>query len=232
MWVPCDSKALKTQAKDTMNECVFLIQILMLVAFALVALKLGKEALTAWVCTQALIANLFVLKQITLFGLHVTASDAFAVGSLLGLNLLQEYHTPQDARKATTVCFFFMLFFALISQLHLLYEPSIYDESHAAFHTLLSPSPRLFIASLSVFFIVQQVDIRFFVYLKERWPRLSFATRTGIALVVSQFLDTFLFSFVGLYGMVASIGEIIFLSFLIKMIVVLSCTSVLKMVKA
>lgn len=214
-----------------MNETLFFIQILLIVGFALGSLRLGSAALTAWVSIQALIANLFVLKQIHLFGFDVTASDTYVIGSLLGLNFLQEYFGKEEARKATWVCFFFLLFFAVISQLHLLYEPSSYDTSQGAFLTILTPSPRLFIASMSVFFIVQQIDLRFFAFLKNRLPQLSFASRTAIALVVSQFLDTFLFSFAGLYGIVASIANIIVISFIIKLIVVFCFTFFIKSVK-
>lgn len=214
-----------------MNELVFFLQIAVLIVFALGAKRLGAGTLTAWVCVQALVANLFVLKQITLFGLEVTASDSYAIGSLLGLNFLQEHFGREEAQKATKACFFLMLFFAIVSQLHLLYVPSLHDETQAAFTTLLSPSPRLFAASLAVFWIVQQIDIRLFVFLKAKLPLASFAVRAGIALIISQFLDTFLFSFAGLYGLVASVAEIIVLSFFIKMIVVACCTTILKMAK-
>lgn len=215
-----------------MNEILFLIQTLIIVGFALGALRLGKGALTAWVAIQALIANLFVLKQITLLGFNVTASDAFAIGSLLGLNLLQEYFSKEDAQKATWICFFFMGFFTVVSQLHLLYEPSAFDTTQASFLTILSPSPRLLIASMSVFFIVQQIDIRFFVLLKNRFPTAGFALRAGIALVLSQLIDTVLFSFVGLYGLVATITDVILISLAVKLVVIFFSTTFLKWVKS
>jgi uncharacterized integral membrane protein (TIGR00697 family) len=214
-----------------MNEILFFTQILLIIGFAFGALKLGKGALTAWVAIQALIANLFVLKQITLFGFDVTASDAFAIGSLLGLNFLQEYFTKEDARKATWICFFFMVFFALVSQLHLLYIPSSYDTTHPAFSTILSATPRLLLASLGVFFLVQQFDIRFFSFLKKQFPNASFALRAGIALIVSQLLDTVLFSFAGLYGIVASVFDIIIVSYLVKIIVIFCFSSFTRLVK-
>lgn len=214
-----------------MNELIFFLQTLLIVGFVLGAFRLGKEALITWVAIQALIANLFVLKQITLFGLDVTASDAFAIGSLLGLNFLQEYFSQEEANRATKICFFFMFFFALVSQLHLIYTPSSYDTTHSAFLTLLTLSPRLLIASMSVFFIVQQIDIRFFAFLKKTFPAVSFAWRAAIALIVSQFLDTFLFSFAGLYGVVASVFDIIAMSFLIKIIVIFCFTSCVRWVK-
>lgn len=215
-----------------MNEILFFFQIIIIVGFALVALKLGKGALTAWVAIQALVANLFVLKQITLFGLDVTASDAYAIGSLLGLNFLQEYFDKEDARKATWICFFFMAFFAIVSQLHLLYEPSSHDTSHQSFSTILSVSPRLLAASMSVFLIVQQFDLRFFAFLKNLIPTASFAWRAAIALAASQLLDTILFSFAGLYGIVASVLDIIVVSYAVKVAVIFCFSTFIKWAKA
>jgi uncharacterized integral membrane protein (TIGR00697 family) len=215
-----------------MNEFLFLIQILLIMGFALGALKLGKSALTAWVTIQALIANLFVLKQIHLLGFNVTASDAFAIGSLLGLNFLQEFFSREEAQKATWICFFFLIFFTFVSQIHLLYQPSPDDRTQPAFLTLLSSSPRLLLASMSVFFVVQQVDIRFFTFLKQCFPQASFTCRSAIALVFSQFLDTFLFSFAGLYGLVASVFDVIILSYAVKLIVITCFISFTKWAKA
>lgn len=215
-----------------MNEIIFIIEALLIAGFAFGALRLGKEALIAWVTIQALIANLFVLKQITLLGLDVTASDTFIIGSLLGLNFLQEYHSQDDAKKATWICFFFMAFFAIISQLHLAFQPSIHDVTQSAFTTILTASPRLVIASVGVFFLVQQIDIRFFAFLKNRFPQVNFAIRTAISLVISQFLDTVLFSFAGLYGIVASIFDIIVISFLIKLVVIFFFSTCVRLVKS
>lgn len=214
-----------------MNEAIFFIQTIVVLFFSLKALKRGKEAIATWVVVQALIANLFVLKQITLFGFEVTASDAFAVGSLLGLNFIQEHYGQEEAKKVVWTCFFFMFFFFAVSQLHLFYEPSTYDETQSAYQKILTPAPRLIAASMGVFFIVQQIDIRLFSFLKNHLPNLAFAVRVGITLVISQFLDTFLFSFAGLYGLVISVLDIMIVSFLIKLIVIFCMTPLLKWIK-
>lgn len=215
-----------------MNEIIFFFQILIIVFFALRSLKFGKEALVAWVAIQALIANLFVLKQVTLFGFDVTSSDAFAIGSLLGLNFLQEYFSKEDASKATQICAVFMIFFVLVSKIHLFFEPNIHDFSHPAFELLLSPTTRLLFASMSVFLIVQQFDIRFFAYLKKSFPGWNFAARTSLVLIVSQTLDTVLFSLAGLYGIVNSVVDIIIFSLAIKLIVIFCITPFLRWAKA
>lgn len=214
-----------------MNELIFFTQIIVILLFALKALKLGKGALTTWVVVQALIANLFVLKQITLFGFDVTASDAFAIGSLLGLNFLQEYYGQEEAKQVAWICFFFMFFFFIVSQLHLFYQPNSYDSVHSAYQMILAPAPRLLAASMGVFFIVQQLDIRFFSFLKNQFQDLNFAFRVTITLVLTQFLDTFLFSFAGLYGLVISVVDIIIVSFAIKLMVIFCITPLLKWTK-
>jgi queuosine precursor transporter len=211
-----------------MNEIIFFTQIIVILAFSLGALKLGKGALITWVAILALIANLFVLKQITLFGFEVTASDAFAIGSLLGLNFLQEYYGQKEATQASWICLFFMLFFVVVSQLHLFYQPSPYDDVQSAYQKILTPAPRLLAASMGVFFVVQQIDIRIFSFLKHRFCNLSFPARTGITLVVSQFLDTFLFSFVGLYGLVFSVLDIIIVSYAVKLIAIFCMTPLIR----
>ena len=75
-----------------MNELFFLLHIITIVAFALGALYIGKNALIVLVAMQSVLANLFVIKQMTFLGFNVTCADVFAVGTILTLNLLQEYY--------------------------------------------------------------------------------------------------------------------------------------------
>ncbi|MES2504327.1 MAG: queuosine precursor transporter [Myxococcota bacterium] len=203
-----------------MNEIILLGQIGTVVAACLFAAKLGKEALFIIISLQAIIANLLVLKQTYLFGLHVTCSDAFAVGSILSLNLLQEKFGAKESKLATWLCFGSMLFFALCTQIHLLYTPSPTDTMHPHYAELLNPAPRLFWASLTSFFLVQQFDVRFYGFLKRKLPTWRFGVRSTISLLLSQLLDTFLFSTLGLWGLVDSLPQIFIFSYLMKVIVI------------
>ncbi len=207
-----------------MNEILFLLHILLVVSFALGALRLGKEALFAFVCLSAMLANLLVLKQMRLFGLSITCTDVFAIGSILGLNLLQEYFGKESSSKAAWVCFFMMTFFALMSQIHLAYTPSYTDTAHSSYFHLLSPTPRLLLASLTVFFLVQQFDIRFYSFLKQKLFKLPLMLRNGISLILSQFLDTALFTFIGLFGLVDSLVDIMLFSFIVKLFIIFAIT--------
>jgi uncharacterized integral membrane protein (TIGR00697 family) len=213
------------------NETLFFLHVLIVLAFAWGALRLGKAALVGWIAIQATLANLFVMKQMDLFGLTVTCSDVYAIGSILGLNLLQEYFGKESAKQATRICFLLMVFFAFMAAIHLLYQPSSLDQTHDAFFTILSTTPRLLLASLLTFFMVQQVDVRFYQFLRNALPHRSLAFWNLISLVVSQFLDTLLFSFLGLFGLVSSFWDILLLSFGVKLLIILFMVPALSLVK-
>lgn len=202
------------------NEWLLVTQILAVIVFSLGALRLGKEALLSWVALQGVLANLFVVKQIDLFGLHVTCSDVYVVGSVFGLNLLQEFYGKEASKKAASATFLGMLFMVVMSKFHITYSPSMLDWSHSAYSVILEFMPRLLIASLSVFFLVQLFDVRFFAFLKRRLPNMPLTLRNGLSMVTSQGLDTILFTFLGLYGVVGSPWHVIFVSFSIKLIVI------------
>ena len=93
-----------------MNELIFFAHVIIISLFTIFSLKISKEALVAFIALYCVLANLLVLKQITLFGLHPTASDAFSVGAILGLNLLQEYYGKITAKKAIWTCFLALVF--------------------------------------------------------------------------------------------------------------------------
>lgn len=211
---------LATESNGMLNNLIFLISIFLITSFAWGALRLGKTALITWIALVSLLANLFVLKQITLFGLNATASDMFAVGGLFGLNLLQEYHGKQAGKKAAIITFACLLFFTFTSQIHLMYEPSIFDHTQSAYQTVFQHAPRVVLASLLTLFVVQQFDIRFYPFLRRCWPRLPIIFINVIAIAISQTLDTALFTVLGLYGIASALLEIFIVSLTIKWITI------------
>lgn len=214
-----------------MNELLFFAQVFLAFLCTYLFFRAGKEGLFVWLGVLALLANLFVSKQITLFGLEVTASDAFAIALILTLNLLQEFSGKEEAKKGGLIAVGAQLAFLLFSEIHLAFSPNQYDTSHSSYQMLLGVYPRLLFASCFTLFLVQLFDRKFFAWLKQMAPSASFSVRNAIAVTVSQFLDTALFSIIGLYGIVGNITEVFAMSFAIKVILI-SClplfTSLLK----
>ncbi len=209
-----------------MNELIFLGYILFVSIASLIALRLGKEALTALICIEAVLANIFVMKQISLFNLVATASDALSVGAMLSLNLLQEYYDKASAQKAIWISFFCSLFTTIITLFHLAYIPAATDVSSHLFDALLSPLPRIAIASLSVYLAVQYLDTALYGYLKNLFHKRFFIIRNYSSLMISQLIDTILFTFLGLYGLegftnLETLVTIMFVSYIMKIIIIL-----------
>jgi hypothetical protein len=202
------------------NEALFLGHVLIVAAFSLAALRLGVRALAAFVALQAVLANLFVVKQMVLFGLEATCSDVFAIGSLFSLNLIQEFFGKDEAKRAVRGAFLCLLFFAVMAEIHLLYSPSGHDQTQGSFGTIFSSNLRIVASSIAVYFVVQQIDVKLFGWMRERSMGKLLPLRLGASLVISQGLDTVLFSFLGLYGIVASVFDVIVVSLAIKWIAI------------
>jgi hypothetical protein len=207
------------------NTLIFLLLVLSCALGAWLFSRLGNQALTAYAALQCVMANLFVTKQIMLFGLLVTASDAYAVGTTVTLNLLHEYEGIRATRSAIWITFCATAFYTLCTLLHLAFAPAAADITQSAFMLLLYPMPRLCGASLVTYLIVQHLDTWIYARLKQYTAHhLPAGVRSGISAAISQFFDTILFSFLGLYGTIGSITDVIVFSYAIKLCTVFLVT--------
>ncbi len=203
-----------------MNELLFIFHTIVISIGALIALYLGQVALIAFVCLQCVLANLFVIKQITLFGFSATCTDAFTVGSVLGLNLLQEYFGRAITRTCIWINFFLLMFYAVVSQIQLAYVPNTYDTMQEHFLPILSVMPRIVIASFIVYFIAQWTDYALYGFLKRTLGDRHLVLRNYVSIAFTQLIDTVLFSFLGLYGIIENIWQVIFISYVIKLVAI------------
>lgn len=208
-----------------MNELIFLIYVFVISFFVILFARISKEALIAFISVQVILINLYVSKEIVLFGLTATASDSLSVGIALGFNLLQEFHGQPIAQKTVFTSFLCAIFYVITSYLHLAYiSPNL--EVSQAFDLLLAPMPRIIIASLVVYVITQYLENKLFGYLSEKFKHKHFLIRNYSSIAITQLLDTVLFSFLGLYGhapfdTLPKIYQIIIVSYSIKLLTIL-----------
>ncbi|WP_348664128.1 queuosine precursor transporter [Chlamydia vaughanii] len=202
------------------NEIIFIIQTVLIVISGIIFASKSTGWLTGWLSLLSVIMNIFVLKQITLCGLEVTSADVYMIGMLSCLNYSRELYGKDKVNHAMIGSWIITIAFLLIAQLHLALVPSPNDSSQQHFLALFSPTFRLTIASLVTLAIVQVIDLALFVYLKNLFKGKAFGTRSAISLISSQVLDTLLFSFLGLYGLVANLTHVILFSLITKIVVI------------
>ena len=173
------------------------------------------------VILQAILANVFVLKQISLFGLEVTSCDVYAVGAVLSLNLLQEVHGAEASKQAIWLSGAALLFFVCMSQFHLWYLPGVHDQVNSSLTSVFNSLPKIVFSSLGVFCAIQWIDFYLYAYVKRCLGEKHLFLRLSGTMLLVQALDTIGFAWFALAGEVASIWQIIIMSYLIKVIIIL-----------
>jgi uncharacterized integral membrane protein (TIGR00697 family) len=213
------------------NEVLFLVSIIFIAFSSIIALYLSATALTALVCLEIVLMNLFVTKQMMLCGLNATTADALGIGAVLGINLLREYYGALIARKTVYLSFAIVIFYTIITWLQLAYEPSACDVQQPHFVAILGQMPRILLASLFTYMLVESIEYYLYDYYKKWFNGRYFIIRNYGVVLVTQMLDTVLFTVLGLYGIVDNVTEIITVSYAIKAITIVCMTPLMVICK-
>lgn len=216
------------------NVLLFVAHVVVVVAFVAAALLLGRGALVGSVVMQGVLANLFVGKQMALFGLTVTCADAYVVGAVLSLSLLQEYFGEGAARQATWSYLLFAIWYAVMTRFHLAYEPAWADWSQIHFEVVFGHATRVSVASIIAMFAglwTNRIVLSKSTLFMERHDNWSKALPWFVALVVSQLVDTVIFGVVGLRGVVESLWQVVVMSLVVKVAIGAMATSFVGLVR-
>jgi len=195
------------------NGLLFLTHIVF-VGLVLVACARHSYGMSiAFLGVQLIAANLFVTKQIVLFGISTTASEVFIVSGMYGVGLIQEQHGQTAARNAIWYSFAILFFFLVSAQFHLNYITKA-ATLHKAFTGVLRYTPRLISASLVSYLVSERVHLVLHTFLKRHglWPRIA----RFWAVMGGQLIDSACFAFIGLYGLIVNIGQVILFSMIVK----------------
>jgi uncharacterized integral membrane protein (TIGR00697 family) len=198
------------------NELLFICHSVFLSGITLIAARMGKESLTTIIALFAVLSNAFIIKETVIFGLTATCTDSFTVGATIALNLLHQKYGYALAQRAVRISSFCLAVYMIASQFQLAYSFEVESVTNQAFYTILSTSPRIVLASLFTLYISQSLDCMLYKWLQNH-PKLTFfESKNLISTTISQLIDTILFSYLALYGIIDNIGNIIIISFSIK----------------
>lgn len=202
-----------------MNELVMILQLIFFLFVGLLCVRHSYVAVSAFISLQIVLANIFVIKQIDLFGLCVTASDAYFISLAFTLNRTQEKYGQNLAIQCLHSSFMVLIIFMIATKLQTLYIVSDADYARESLALVFGSTTRIVLASLFSYWLSQRVDLNLYHYFRRF--NLSEYTASAVSVSCSQALDTIVFSFLGLYGLVANIWHIIIFSYSIKVAIVL-----------
>ena len=177
------------------NKLLFIIQTIIGLAFTLVAFSMGRNWLYGYIAVCIVLANIFVTKQITLFGIPATGGNVLYGSIFLATDLLSEHFGKREARQAILLGFGAALFYLIMSQFILKFSPSPDDWGAAeGMATIFDFAPAIVIASLMAYLISQFHDIWAFHWIREKTGGRYLWLRNNGSTWVSQLIDSVVFS--------------------------------------
>jgi len=189
------------------NETILILSLLVIYAAVVLFYRfLGKEGLYCFTVIATISANIEVLILVKAFGMEQTLGNILFASTFLITDILSEMYGKRAADKAVIIGVASSAMFLVISQSWLLYTPSGSDWVSGSIRNVFSNVPRLMIASIAVYAFVQAFDVFAYHFIWKRTSRVCGDSsrflwlRNNGATLISQFLNTFLFTFAAFYG--------------------------------
>lgn len=186
-----------------MNEVIIFGEIIAVFSVLLLCKKLfGKIGMIVWVSLATVLANIITAKNVNMFGLSTAIGTVMFASTFLATDILAEYYSPRDARKAINIGLFSNVILIISTQIALLYTPSEFDYAHDAMQTLFSLNLRISIASAAMYYIANMADIYIFSKIKKKTEGRMLWLRNNVATILCNCLENFGFiglAFAGIY---------------------------------
>lgn len=190
------------------NELLLILALICTYSAVLIAFRIfGEQGLYLWTIIATIAANIEVLMVVTAFGMEMTLGNILFASTFLVTDIASELYGKKKAQHAVYLGIATSLIFILISQSWMLYTPNENDFATPSIRAIFSNTPRLMLASIIVYVIVQLFD----VWLYHKW--WDFTTkkfgdsekflwlRNNGSTLFSQLLNTVLYTFGAFLGM-------------------------------
>ncbi|MGC6404454.1 MAG: queuosine precursor transporter [Candidatus Comchoanobacterales bacterium] len=202
------------------NECMLLLHLLMMSLLLSIAYAWSRFALMMAFVLCMLLANIFLLEEVQLFGMTVTAVEVYTIAGILALNLIQQKYGRLTAQKTIFLGFFGLLIWVVAAHFHLQYHSTRNTETFAsAYKLLFLPQGRLFMASIIAYLISTHLEIKLFSQFQRFFGNRWLGMRFLVTVFIVQAVDTLTFGLIGLTGMGFDLFDILLFSYCIKCLV-------------
>ena len=190
------------------HEALLIVTLLVLYGSVLLWFALfGTSGLMGFTVFATIAANIEVLILVQAFGMEMTLGNILFATTFLVTDILSEIAGKKQAQQAVWIGIAANVLFVVVSQSWLMYIPSAEDWVTPSMRSIFSNTPRLMLASLAVYAIVQVFD----VWLYHKWwdltQRLSgdrrgyLWVRNNGSTLISQLLNAILYTAFAFYGM-------------------------------
>lgn len=217
------------------NELLLIINIVVLYSGVLIWYKVfGSSGLFCWTVFATIAANIEVLILVDAFGIEQTLGNIMFATTFIVTDILSETEGKQKAQKAVNIGILTSISFIIVTQLWLQYTPSVNDWAFPSIQAIFSNTPRLMLVSLVVYVIAQNFDVWAYHKIWEATNKICsdknkyLWLRNNGSTMLSQLLNTVLFSFGAFWGMYSTdtLISIVLSSYVIFLITSLADTPI------
>ena len=143
-----------------MNEFLLIASLFVIYGTVLLAYRIfGLHGLYCFTAIATITANIEVLIMVNAFGMEQTLGNILFASTFLVTDIISEVEGKKASQKAVNIGIFTSIFFIIVSQTWMLYQPSASDWAQPAIKTIFSNTPRLMIVSVLVYAICQRFDV-------------------------------------------------------------------------
>jgi hypothetical protein len=204
-----------------MNELLLFITALLSGLFVWGGWKLGKERLYSVIIVFLILITAVGGKIIILFGHETNTGNIFYASVYLATYFLIERFGRKEGLYSIWVGIIAVAFFTIAVQITIAFAGiDATAPFNAALTAVYGSALRIAFASIVAYMFSQNLNVRLYLYLKERFHRRYLWLRANICNVVSQLLDSGIFFAVAFWGVVApsGIADIILTGLAIKIV--------------
>ena len=211
-----------------MNELLWLLMLVICFGGILLTYRFfGRVGLYVWTAIAVIVANIQVVKFIEVFGLVATLGNVVYATSFLVTDILSENYGRRAARRAVAFGFLSLIALVVLMNVALLFTPDVSDEAHPHLAAIFTLLPRIALASLIAYGVSQYHDVWAYHFWKRRFPAArKIWVRNNLSTLVSQLIDSVVFSVAAFAGMVEIrvLIEIVITTYVIKAVVAVADT--------
>lgn len=184
------------------NEILWFASVLVNFSFILLFYRLlGKKGLFMWLPISVILANIQVLKTVTLFGFTNTLGNVIYATSFLVTDILSENYSKKDASKSILGGFLALLAMTILMQIAISFAPDKSDFVDPHLKAIFSLMPRVAAASLVAFVLSGYHDIWAYNFWKKKLPNRRYIwIRNNASTMISQLIDSAVFTTVAFAG--------------------------------
>ncbi len=206
--------------------------ILCFLAVVLIEKFFKKEGLFIWISIATVIANILVCKTINIFGFVSSLGNIMFASNFLATDIMSEKYGKQYSKKAVILGLVSAIVFVISTQIGLLFISDETDVVQESMKTLFSINLRTSIASLTMYFVSNMLDVWLFEKIKSKIPGKLWL-RNNVSTIVSNCSENFLFAFLAFTGImdIPTILSIAITGSIIEIIIALCDTPFLYIAK-